>query len=62
MPYVIFERAYNHRYPSRAVVAYPAGFAGSVPRAVAAAAVPDFARRAKPPTASKAVAAGGETQ
>ena len=49
MPHVTFERDYNHKWPSRAVTAFKAGWSGRVKQEVADAAVPDFATmRAKP--------------
>lgn len=48
MPHVTFHRAYNHKWPSRAVSAYRAGWSGSVKTEVANAAIPDFATRTSP--------------
>lgn len=58
---VVFERAYNHTFPSRAVVAYPAGWQGTVKREVGLAAIAaGRARRVRVPR--KSVAARPETQ
>lgn len=44
--YVIFEKAYNHRFPSRAIAAYPVGWRGRVKAEVGKAAVKGgFARK-----------------
>lgn len=56
MPWVRFVEAYDHRWPSRAVTAYPAGFVGNVKGVVASGAIAagKAERYAPPPTVADA--------
>lgn len=56
MPRITFNHDYNHRWPSRAVTAFKAGWTGSVKAEVAEAAIPKYATAA--PKYAKAPADG----